>query len=1525
MPGQLPRLLLCAALLSPLAGRAVTNNLALTPPMGWNDWNSYGCGISESAVTNNAAIIALSGLQAAGYQYVDIDDGWASSRDSNGVIQAYSISGKFPHGIPWVAGYVHSLGLKLGVYTDDGTNTCSSCITGATPPKDPGSFNYEYVDAFTYAAMGADYLKDDNCNATGEDGQLVYTRMSDGLMRSGRPILFCLCGGENGNAKQYQSWSPAVGNYWRSTSDIKPTFLSMISHIDANSTSAFVAGPGRWNDPDMLEIGNGEFATNFVEAQTHFTMWCEMAAPLIMGNNLGSMSLGTLQILTNTEAIAVDQDPAGEQGVLVGGIKDNAEVWSKPLGYDFTTRAVALLNRSTNSSAIITCNFTNLAFQPNSTATVRDLWTHTDLGTFTNSFTATNPAWGSMLLKIVGSPIAAPAAGTNYLSDRQPIYAYTGFGTLVPNKSIGGNTITLDGVAYPKGIGTHARSGIEYDLGGVCTRFQAKVGIDDESSSNGSVNFEVFADGALIYTSGVMTGSTTAKSVDLDMTGVRRLTLGVDDADDGNSNDHSDWANAIVIATNAPQVPHAPTGLLASQGNAITLNWNSGLAALTYNVKRATTSGGPYTTITNVPIATFADSSVGAGTNYYYVVSAISSFGESSNSGEASAASCNVPLPPTNVVAVASNSLVTVRWNASAGASSYNVYRMTGSTPPTLVGSALATTNFTDSPVGTAVTNYYLITAANACNVSGWSAFDGAVTPPAAPTLTATPGNAQVNLNWTAGPSSAAFNVKRSTTNGGPYTTIASSVVGTGYLDTTAVNGTTYFYVVSALDVGGESFNSSQASATAFTPVTAYWTNTITSSPQNWNVNANWTNWATFPNSSNLLAVINAHIPGPQTINLNQALMVGSLTIGDIGGTARYTIQANGGSLTFNASNAVTLTQIPVSQGDTIAAPITITTNLIVINNSINPLTLAGNLTSSGGNVTIGSGTLQVGDGNTNGSLGSVNVTNNTALVFNRSDSVTMSGVISGSGSVAQIGTGILTLSGANSFNGGLTIQNGTLQAGNKSALGPTSGVVVITNSGSLDVNALVLTGAVITVSGAGNGNGSGAIFNTGGQQTLCLRSVTLLGDTTIGGTNLWNPNNNVNRWDIRAASNSSTNGCYLSTGNHPYKLTKTGGNQISMVAVCVDTNLGDIDIQQGLMGWETATTTMGNPASNLIVRAGATLSFFNASTAWNKHFVLYGDGVHTNMYNWSGANVVIGPMQLNGDCVFWGGGTSLGLYNVVSGTGNLIENGTYHLILAGTNNYSGNTTVNGGNLTLTNNGSISTSAKITVNSGATLDASQRVDATLNLASGQSLSGNGTLNGNVSIGSGATLAAGNSIGTLTFNNDLMLSNGSTTVVEINKSVSPSNDLAQVTGNVIYGGTLLITNLATNSYTAGDSFKLFNAANYSGVFTNIVPAIPAVNLAWNTNTLTNGILSVVSKPTAPPHISGMNLNGNNFVFSGIGGVPNWTYYLLASTNLGQPTTNWTVVSTNAFDAGGNFNFTNPNAANLPPTFYLLKLR
>ncbi len=1152
--------------------------------------------------------------------------------------------------------------------------------------------------------------------------------------------------------------------------------------------------------------------------------------------------------MTNSEAIAVDQDPAGEQGVFVGGIKDSAEVWSKPLGYDFTTRAVALLNRSTNSSATLTCYWTNLAFQAGTAATVRDLWAHQDLGSFTNSFTATVPPYGSMLLKIVGTPLAPPALGTNFLSDLQPIYAYTGYGTIVPDKSIGGNTITLGGLSYAHGIGVNARSGLEYNLGGVCSRFQATLGVDNEEigSGPGSVDFHVYADGAEIYSSGFMHTNSPPQTIDLDVTGVRRLTLGVGDADDGISYDHADWANALVIVTNeTPQTPETPTGLVASPGNAITLTWNNTLAALSYNVKRATVSGGPYTAIGNLPITTFTDSNVVSGTTYYYVVSAVSSFGEGSNSMEVAADPCSPPPVPTDVTTMSTNSQIVVSWNASPNATSYTIARFAAGTPPAVVATAVSATNFTDTTVMGGATYYYLVAAANACNQSVYATFVPAVVSPEPPTgLNAAGGNAEVVLSWTAPLGATSYNVKRSTANGGPYSVIATGESGTSYLDFDVTNDTTYYYVVSAVNGSGESADSVQVAVTPEAPITAYWTNIITAMPQNWNVDANWTNSGAFPDNVGELAVINAAIAAPQTIDLNQTISLGTLEIGAPSASASYTIAANGGSLIFSDTNFSSITEVVSSKGDTIAAPVTITTNLVIINDSTNALILAGPLTSSGGQLTLGSGTLQVGDGTTNGSLGSVSVADNAALVFNRSDSVTMSGAISGSGTVAQTGAGVLKLSGTNTFSGGVTIQDGTLQAGNGGALGSTSGATVITNGGTLDVDGNNLGAEAVEVSGWGVSS-NGAIISSGSSaQDNAFEHVTLAGDTAFGGTGNWLAAGNPGRWDIRGS------GTTLSTGGKPYNLYKVGSNQVSIVGVNVDSALANIVIQQGMLGFEDGSTSMGNPADTLTVEAGGTLELYQSSAprnSYTKQFVLYGGGETPCVTNWAGggSTTISGQMTLNGACLIGINGTSLTNNCTIVGSGSLTKSGAEPLVLGGVNTYEGDTTVNGGSMVLKGNGSITDSTLITVASAATLDASQRSDGTLTVANGQALTGNGTVKGNAVVAAGATLVPGGALTTLTFNNNLTLNGGSMTVMEVNTSPVLTNAMAQVAGALTYGGTLVITNFSPNSFAAGDSFKLFSAASYLGVFTNISPASPGFGLAWNTDGLTNGIVSVVS--------------------------------------------------------------------------------
>jgi autotransporter-associated beta strand protein len=273
---------------------------------------------------------------------------------------------------------------------------------------------------------------------------------------------------------------------------------------------------------------------------------------------------------------------------------------------------------------------------------------------------------------------------------------------------------------------------------------------------------------------------------------------------------------------------------------------------------------------------------------------------------------------------------------------------------------------------------------------------------------------------------------------------------------------------------------------------------------------------------------------------------------------------------------------------------------------------------------------------------------------------------------------------------------------------------------------------------------------------------------------------------------------------------------------------------------------------------------------------------------------------------------------------GGLTKNGSGCLMLVSNVSYTGNTTVNAGDLALSNAVALSTSPLLTIAAGALLDASGRSDGTLSLVAGQTLTGSGSVKGNVMASPGATVTPGASVGTLSFQNNLALSNGSTTVMAINKSLTPSNSVAQVTGSVSVGGTLIVTNLGTIPLAAGDNFKLFSAASYSGGFTNIKPILPGLNLAWNTNGLATGVLAVASSPTLPPNFGGFKLAGNNLIFSGSNGVPGWPCVVLTTTNLALPLSDWTRLATNAFNASGGFSFTNSVNATAPQNFYQLEL-
>lgn len=333
------------------------DKLALTPPMGWNSWNRFGCDINEQLIREMADAMVSSGMKDVGYVYVNIDDCWmAPARDAEGNLQADPE--RFPGGIKALADYVHSRGLKLGIYSSAGTKTCQGY---------PASLDHEVEDAKKFAEWGVDYLKYDNCYNQGRDAVERYRKMSQALDAAGRPLVFSIC--EWGRNRPWL-WAPEIGNLWRTTGDIRNSWESVMYILDQQVGLSKYACPGAWNDPDMLQVGNGGMTTT--EDRAHFSLWCILAAPLLAGNDLRHMTEVTREILTNEEVIAVDQDPAGIQGYKIRDEGDH-EVWVKPL--ENGDYAVALLNRG-EDSAFIAVRAEEIGMSQAPRYVVRSLWAH---------------------------------------------------------------------------------------------------------------------------------------------------------------------------------------------------------------------------------------------------------------------------------------------------------------------------------------------------------------------------------------------------------------------------------------------------------------------------------------------------------------------------------------------------------------------------------------------------------------------------------------------------------------------------------------------------------------------------------------------------------------------------------------------------------------------------------------------------------------------------------------------------------------------------------------------------------------------------------------------------------------------------------------------------------------------------------------------------------------------------------------------------------------------------------------------
>ncbi len=379
----------CIGGLAPIAA-AENNGLATTPPMGWNDWYSAFCGVNAPLVEQTALAMVNNGMKAAGYDYVNIDDCWmAPSRDSAGNLVADPT--RFPDGIKPVADYVHSLGLKLGIYEDAGTTTCAHL---------PGSYGHEAQDADTFAAWGVDFVKYDRCNIPFGDfpgqtqqqvEQTLFTRMSDALGASGRPIVFSTAAPDPGDDPWV--WGPPIANLWRTTTDIQDNFGAMLVNFEGTVGLSADATPGAWNDPDMLQIGNG--GSNLLEYRTEFSLWAEMAAPLIASTNLATLSPQTLAVYENRNVIAVDQDPLGAQGVPIaraGGLW----VLTKPLQNG--DRSVVLFN-STNVATKISTTATAAGMPAAHAYRLQNLWTNA-LSETGGAISAFVPAHGVVMYRV---------------------------------------------------------------------------------------------------------------------------------------------------------------------------------------------------------------------------------------------------------------------------------------------------------------------------------------------------------------------------------------------------------------------------------------------------------------------------------------------------------------------------------------------------------------------------------------------------------------------------------------------------------------------------------------------------------------------------------------------------------------------------------------------------------------------------------------------------------------------------------------------------------------------------------------------------------------------------------------------------------------------------------------------------------------------------------------------------------------------------------------------------------------------
>jgi autotransporter-associated beta strand protein len=921
---------------------------------------------------------------------------------------------------------------------------------------------------------------------------------------------------------------------------------------------------------------------------------------------------------------------------------------------------------------------------------------------------------------------------------------------------------------------------------------------------------------------GPVCGSGPADAVFLDPTATNSTTYyyAVQSVNPVNQSANSPSSSgATPSAGLSATAPAAPTGLAATTNNAVTLTWMPSSGANFYTVWRGTVNNLPTTNVSFYIIlsntttnATYTDTAVTLGSTYGYYVTATSA-------GGASAASAMIlakPVPPPPAAApgnvrltdaiTSTNQIPTVSWSPVSGAVGYILFRSTSPTGPFSFPAnyvmSMTTTTYTDASLAPNTLYAYQVQAMNAGGVTVGSAI--VTTPPAAPaSLTAYAGNDQITLVWAAAAGATNYVLLRGASSGNETTTVASTT-NTTFLDTNVLNGTAYYYVVIAYGGSGASPKSPEATATPFVgPPAIYWINSITTAAQGWNVNTNWSNGTAFPNAVQAAAIVSAPIAAAQTIDLNQAVTVGNLSLGAAGGA--FNLTANGGTLTFdNTPGQASLLELATSVGDTISAPITVNGGLLISNASAAALTLAGNLSGAASGLTV---------------------------------------------------NGNLTLSGTNTYTGGTVLNGGQLVFSSGSAI-PASGTLTLNNTGAVTVltanalpNVLVNGNGTIT----GNGNSGTAISTLNDNGTLTLD---------------------------------------VSGGSEVFDLTGTMTGAGTLV-------LGSSPMSvrfNGTTGDGSALFNLGTGSAVANVRATGTTAIALGGLAGGPGTQLQGD-------NSGGANLTYTIGGANGNTGF-DGAIKDGYNGSTTATVAFNKTGGGTLILTGTNSFSGGTTISGGALLVNNRSGSGTGAGSVV-----------------VAAGGTLGGNGIISGGVTVNSGGVLAPGNPLGTLTLSNSLTLAAGSTNWFQI-QHAPLTNSQVTVAGTLTSGGVLMVTNSGGAALAGGDSFQLFKAGTLTGSFTSLVLPPLAAGLAWNTNAFaTNGLLSVVV--TTHPVISSAALSPAGLVLHGTAGVSGGNFYLLGSTNLLTPVSNWTRLLTNQFDGQGNFLFTNLMPTNTPQWFYQLQ--